>query len=238
MSIASEITRLQTAKSDLATSIASKGVTVPANATLDDYAALVDSIQQGGGALPYDAEVEYLECTGTQYIDTGITLVSETTEVKLIFNAAITAFESGDNSFMISYSHPNGGIQVYTSTSNRILNQAAAISATVNTFYTFTTTTTASKRIIQSNNDNPVYQTFSRSITDNSRLYLMGRPDWVATGRCSKAKYKFFQVYVNSKIVRFFIPVRVGQVGYMYDLVTRELYGNDGTGNFVLGPDV
>lgn len=49
MSIASEITRLQTAKSDLATSIANKGVTVPANATLDDYAALVDSIQTGGG---------------------------------------------------------------------------------------------------------------------------------------------------------------------------------------------
>ena len=67
MSIVSEITRLQTAKSDLATSIANKGVTVPANATLDDYAALVDSIQTGGGGstLPYDAEVEYLESTGT-----------------------------------------------------------------------------------------------------------------------------------------------------------------------------
>lgn len=49
MSIASEITRLQTAKSDLATSIANKGVTVPAATTIDGYAVLVDSIQTGGG---------------------------------------------------------------------------------------------------------------------------------------------------------------------------------------------
>ena len=27
---------------------------------------------QGGGSIPYDAEIEYLESNGTQYIDTGI----------------------------------------------------------------------------------------------------------------------------------------------------------------------
>lgn len=48
MSISTEITRLQQAKSDLATSIANKGVTVPSSATLDDYPALVDSISGGG----------------------------------------------------------------------------------------------------------------------------------------------------------------------------------------------
>lgn len=49
MSIASEITRLQTAKADLKTAIEGKGVTVPASAKLDAYPALVESIQQGGG---------------------------------------------------------------------------------------------------------------------------------------------------------------------------------------------
>ena len=33
------------------------------------------------------------------------------------------------------------------------------------------------------------------------------------------------------------IPVRVGQVGYMYDKVSRQLFGNSGTGNFILGND-
>ena len=71
MSIASEITRLQQAKSDLATSIENKGVTVPAATTLDGYAALVDQIQQGiTPVLPYD-EVAYIENTSNAYIDTG-----------------------------------------------------------------------------------------------------------------------------------------------------------------------
>lgn len=34
-----------------------------------------------GEALPYDAEVEYLESTGTQWIDTGI-IATENTRIK------------------------------------------------------------------------------------------------------------------------------------------------------------
>ena len=40
---------------------------------------------------------------------------------------------------------------------------------------------------------------------------------------------------------RDFIPVRVGSganaVGYMYDRVSGQLFGNAGTGAFVIGPD-
>lgn len=49
MSIASEISRLQTAKADLKTAIEGKGVTVPNSTKLDGYADLVDSIETGGG---------------------------------------------------------------------------------------------------------------------------------------------------------------------------------------------
>ena len=49
MSIASEIERLQNAKSALKTAIEGKGVTVPASTKLDGYSVLVDSIEQGGG---------------------------------------------------------------------------------------------------------------------------------------------------------------------------------------------
>lgn len=34
------------------------------------------------------------------------------------------------------------------------------------------------------------------------------------------------------------ISVRVGQVGYMYDKVSGQLFGNAGTGTFVLGNKV
>lgn len=34
------------------------------------------------------------------------------------------------------------------------------------------------------------------------------------------------------------IPVRIGTIGYMYDKVSHQLFGNSGTGNFILGPDL
>ena len=43
---------------------------------------------------------------------------------------------------------------------------------------------------------------------------------------------------MNDILVRDLIPVRVGNVGYMYDKVSGQLFGNSGTGNFILGPDV
>lgn len=61
MSIASELTRIQGAKSDLKTSIENKGVAVPLNALIDDYAGYVDQIQQGSSGNPFDnVDFQYL----------------------------------------------------------------------------------------------------------------------------------------------------------------------------------
>ncbi len=64
MSIASEISRLQTAKADLKTAIEGKGVTVPSSTKLDGYADLVDSIETGGGGS-YSDEWLYFNATVT-----------------------------------------------------------------------------------------------------------------------------------------------------------------------------
>lgn len=56
MSIATEISRLQTAKADIKTAIEGKGVTVPSSTTLSGYATLIDSIQTGGGSTGYTVE--------------------------------------------------------------------------------------------------------------------------------------------------------------------------------------
>jgi len=66
MSIASEITRLQTAKANLKTSIEAKGVTVSSSATLDAYPALVDSIPSGGGgSVVIPKTVNFYDYDGT-----------------------------------------------------------------------------------------------------------------------------------------------------------------------------
>ena len=58
MSIATEITRLQGAKSALKTAIEGKGVSVPSSALIDAYPDLVDQIQQGGGVPVAPAGVD------------------------------------------------------------------------------------------------------------------------------------------------------------------------------------
>ena len=65
MSIATEITRLQTAKASLKTSIEAKGVSVSASATLDAYPALVDSIPSGGGGSVEEKVVNFIDYDGT-----------------------------------------------------------------------------------------------------------------------------------------------------------------------------
>lgn len=57
MSIATEISRLQTAKAGLKTTIEAKGVTVSSAATLDAYPALVAAISGGGGITGTDVTV-------------------------------------------------------------------------------------------------------------------------------------------------------------------------------------
>lgn len=46
------------------------------------------------------------------------------------------------------------------------------------------------------------------------------------------------KIYCNGLLVRDYIPVRVGTTGYLYDRVSGQLFGNQGTGDFVLGPDI
>ena len=58
MSIASEISRLQTAKQNIKSSIEGKGVNVPSDATLSDYPDYIDNIEQGGG--DYDGIIKSL----------------------------------------------------------------------------------------------------------------------------------------------------------------------------------
>jgi hypothetical protein len=49
----------------------------------------------------------------------------------------------------------------------------------------------------------------------------------------------YFKIWDESgKLVFDAIPVRVGDVGYMYDKVSGQLFGNAGKGAFVLGSDI
>lgn len=60
-----ELTRIENAKADIATAIGNKGVTVPANAKIDDFADLIDAIQTGGGRPNLQSKSVSITTNGT-----------------------------------------------------------------------------------------------------------------------------------------------------------------------------
>lgn len=66
MSIATEISRLQTAKANIKTAIEAKGVTVPSSTLLDGYANLIAQIS-GGGSTGLEYETGTYEPTTDEY---------------------------------------------------------------------------------------------------------------------------------------------------------------------------
>lgn len=54
MSIQSEITRLATAKTNIAAAITEKGVDVPSGTKMDGFASLIAAIQAGGGGMYFE----------------------------------------------------------------------------------------------------------------------------------------------------------------------------------------
>lgn len=89
MSIASEISRLQTAKGNIKTSIENKGVTVPSAATLSDYPSYINAIEQGGGGETYRTWIRPSEWP--QYTES---LIANTEVIYLTYDC--TEMASGD----------------------------------------------------------------------------------------------------------------------------------------------
>ena len=62
------------------------------------------------------------------------------------------------------------------------------------------------------------------------------------TVTCQSCKIGKCDIYVNNALSYSFIPMRVGigkdAVGYMYEQISGQYYGNQGSGKFIIGPDM
>lgn len=190
--------------------------------------------------LPYDAQVEYLESSGSQYINTGVYLNTSNFEI---------GCSVADTYCLWGYCHQNVANGTWLSIectssqktaffgrfgSNYMVNMTSYIQSSGNTF------------VYKQNGITVNGTTISKSLSigsdniANVPLIFFGRYDFYKRGVewIDNSKFKSFYVKNNNELVVDMIPVRVGQVGYMYDRVSGELFSNAGTGQFILGPDV
>ena len=174
--------------------------------------------------------VEYLESTGTQWIDTGVKVYDDTNvEITVKVNtqsevAFIGSATSTDRFVIRSYSGSlsYGFGSWWANTAATLYNQWRTLRTDVSmpTVYcdgtSYPTTNTPS----------------AKSGTDSILIFDSFRAN---RGDVAVAGVKIWR---GSTLAFDAIPVRKGMVGYMYDRVTGALFGNAGTGDFVIGPDV
>ena len=190
----------------------------------------------------YDTEIEYLENTSNSYINTQLSAKYNTTVEfeympKSITTTANSALLQNKNyNWMVTQETAacyvgtwNGSFRVTFSTDPNNNMASAAKAFSLNTKYK-----------IKLGPD-------GFYINDKRENYT---PNWVETGRVSD-KIKFFntqgqqrgnlyylKIWEADTLVRDYIPVKKNNIGYLFDKVSGQLYGNAGGGSFVCGSDL
>lgn len=181
--------------------------------------------------LPYDAEVEYLECSGTQWVDTDI----DTDPFDISFSTQIYYPDGGERA--IIGNNGSGVFEFYVSGKTIALyNNSSPRWLTFNNMpynAIHVVEGTMSTVLIQLKVDGQLKQNVTTIPSTNRRLRLFQHNNsYKYIGRMY-----YMKINIAGELVRDYIPVRVGQVGYLYDKVSGELFANAGTGDFILGPD-
>lgn len=193
-----------------------------------------------GGApviLPYDAEIEFLQSSGSQYIDTGISPTTDfECEVKAILTTHTNSFEtllgSLDNSVYGTALGflKNGG---YPYIEFGETNTSVSVSPLSLRIYK----SSLKNGVLKMNADGTSTTTNHKGGVPNKSLYLFCRHNGNSATNFVSAKVYYCKIWNGGNLVFDAIPVRVGQVGQLYDRISGQLFGNAGSGSFTLGND-
>lgn len=199
--------------------------------TYDTVPSFVKSV----GRLPSEyQEVEYIEGTGTQYIDTGVNptndygikvVVSNLTEKSQDFNYLGARTQSVR--FAINYyrgKHGYGWGNFYTTNETFNVNEKTTVALNYNNSGKFNV------------NGNDIDTLPSTTISGLPTILIFAQN---TLNGAQIHKYRIYNVSITNgvNLVRKFIPCyrKSDNVAGLYDTVNDEFYTNSGTGSFVIG---
>ena len=179
-------------------------------------------------------EIEYLESTGTQYIDTLVNTDSNLSlEIKMANvntnwnNAAVTGTRL-NTSRMYHINFASEGVRLYYYSSSRTFNYKPSNNVP------FVVKVDTQNNIAYCDNNSTTITNTSFNLQTN--FWLFQRNPTISSG--VKIKIYYCKFWDGNTLVGDFIPVRIGNVGYMYDKVSGQLFRNNDGDNFILGNDV
>lgn len=188
-----------------------------------------------GPTIPYH-RVEYLQSSGTQGIDTGIIPDSST-----MFQYRFMKLDYTEWGCLVGYLDPDNNdyraftylhVAVFDIKNARLIGPSQSLMP--NRVYNYEYGNCYIKNI-----DTDTILASGAAITgwEGIKTIKINGPD--ANGSYGPPIRSYhLKIFKNGLIVRDLYPVRIEQVGYMYDLVSEQLFGNTGTGSFILGNDI
>ena len=188
--------------------------------------------------------IEYLESTGTQWIDTGTYAEPNFFRVKgkLRYITARTknsdAFGTYNGSAVSIALYRTGANTSYLETGSSLDYRGGTVPTIQGVDYEFDIQAEYGVRTGYWNNEN-VSLNYSGSLCSNLPLHLFGHKSITVNESSEPLRIYKFQIYLSSGIVRDFIPVLdSNDTPCMYDKVTNQFFYNQGTGQFIAGPVV
>ena len=211
-----------------------------------DMGMMINRRRTYGGReiLPYGAvRIEYLQSSGTQYIDTRYAF-SDNYQFEICYSditSAQTMFGARNSNVRTSLLYRSTGYGLVINIAEYVDNSTPfRLGFIANEKHTI------KFRVSQNKGTSWVDGTISQDDVAFNGTYISGVTQALFATKYSNGsfgdkgsgKIYFVKMWQGDTLVRNFIPVRVGNVGYMYDKVSGQLFGNSGTGDFILGPDV
>lgn len=181
--------------------------------------------------------LEYIESTGTQYIDTGFKADYNTRfTADFMLNSTSTAYVFASRGAS-SESYKNAVGILWNGTFRSDYGSIGGVK--------ITGPTTGVRYDVDKNKatcriGTETVTNSSSSFSSTLNVYLFGCNEGGSFAFPSSMRLWSFAIYDNSELVRDFVPAKRdsdGVVG-MYDTIGGAFYGNSGTGEFVAGPEI
>ncbi len=205
------------------------------NAQIEEIFTRLEALEDSGRLPTGYTEVEYLESSGTQWIDTDFT-PNQNSSMSITFqdtlgntdSRTIAGAGTGNDSFAISTYL--GGTAEY----------CAQQAFQVGNFGTDMTTVELRKNVLYKNNS--VIYTFNTTAFTTQyslTLFMFNLNGGTNTENGNGIRIFSAKVYDNDSLIRDFVPcINANNEVGMYDLVSQTFFANNGEGAFVSGSTV
>lgn len=182
----------------------------------------------GAGSAPAEAFIEYLQATGSQLMALGRSLVRGSTEAVIDCQ-----YTDRFSTTQILVGVGAGGGQWFGNTGSYygVGAQAGQRLGASNLRATVTITYLSDHVDIT---DGTLTAHYNNVTVPENPLYLFA----VTAGYYSSAKVWSLKIYESGTLVADYRPYRIGDTGYMKEILTDTLIANTGSGDFILGPDI